>query len=154
MTPTPIAKMISDREFVVEHTFRAPASRIFAAYTDPKLIPLWWGLGGGSVRVDAMDVRPGGAWRFAQPLPNGKEKVAHGKYLQVDPVTRLVYTMMVDGMPGEIQATVELDEEDGVTHLVLTTLCPSKETRDAMVQHGAAAGARAAWKQLEEAIAG
>lgn len=153
MTTTPTAKPLSEREFVVEHVFRAPAARIFAAYTDPKLVPKWWGRGDGSIRVDAMDVRPGGAWRFVQQAPNGREMVSYGTYLEVRPVTRLVYTFAMEGQPGEIRATVELSEKDGVTHLVLTNLCPSKEARDAMLQYGAAAGAKAAWKKLEEMLA-
>jgi len=152
MTPTPTAKLISDREFVVEHVFRAPAAKIFAAYTDPKMLPKWWGLGGGSIRVDAMDVRPGGEFRFVQRMPNGHEIAFHGTYLEVRPVTRLVYTHATDGRPGEIRATVELREEDGVTHLTLTTLCPSTDERDTMMRYGAAAGAQAVWKQLEELL--
>lgn len=145
-------RALSDREFVLEHTFHAPAAKVFAAYTDPKIVPQWWAPKGGSIRVEQMDVRPGGAWRFVQRAPNGHEMTFHGTYLEVRPVTRLVYTFATEGQPGEIRATVDLTEEDGVTHLVLTNLCPSKEARDAMVQYGAAAGAKAAWDQLAEVL--
>ena len=145
-------RVMSDREFVLEHTFQAPAAMVFAAYTDPKMIPQWWAPKGGSIRVDAMDVRPGGAWRFVQRLPNGHEMAFHGTYLEVRPVTRLVYPFATEGQPGEIRATVELSEQDGVPHLVLTNLCPSKEARDAMVQYGAAAGAKAAVDCLAEVL--
>ncbi len=146
------ARTISDREFVLEHTFQAPAAKVFAAYTDPKLVPRWWAPKGGSLRVDAMDVRVGGKYRYVQRAPNGHEVTFHGTYLEVKPVTRLVYTFATEGQPGEIRATVDLTERDGVTRLVLTNLCPSKEARDAMLQYGAAAGAKAAWDQLFEAI--
>lgn len=138
---------------MVEHEFRAPAARIFAAYTDPKILPQWWGLGGGTIHIDTMDVRPGGAYRFVQRKPDGQEIAFHGTYLEVRPVTRLVYTHATEGRPGEIRATVELSESDGVTRLVLTTLCPSKEARDQMLKYGAAAGANAVWKQLEKLLA-
>lgn len=148
----PTARVVSDREFVLEHTFRAPAARIWAAYTDPSLIPRWWAPRGGSIRIDALDVRPGGAWRFVQTLPHGGQQAVGGTYLEVKPVTRLVYTFSADGMPGEIRATVELAEKNGVTHLTLTNLCGSKEQRDGMLRYGAAAGAKAAWDALAEAI--
>ena len=70
----PTARVVSDREFVLEHTFRAPAAKVFAAYTDPALIPKWWSPRGGSIRVDTLDVRPGGAWRFVQTLCSSKEQ--------------------------------------------------------------------------------
>lgn len=153
MNPQPVARVLSDREFVLEHTFRAPASKVWAGYTDPKLVPKWWAPRGGSLRVETMDVRPGGAWRFVQRTPEGHEMAFHGTYLEVKPVTRLVYTFAMEGQPGnEIRATVELAEKDGVTHLVLTNLCVSKEARDAMLGYGAAAGAKAAWDQLAAAL--
>lgn len=153
MIPQPSARVVSDRELVLEHTFRAPAAKVFAGYTDPNLIPMWWAPKGGSLRVDAMDVRPGGAWRFVQKTPNGDEMTFHGTYLEVKPVTRLVYTFATEGQPGnEIRATVELSAKAGLTRLAPTNLCSSKEARDARLSHGAAAGAKAAWDQLAEAL--
>lgn len=152
MTTQPSARVLSDREFVLEHTFHAPAAKVFAAYTDPKIVPHWWAPKGGSIRVDAMDVRPGGAWRFVQRMPNGHEMTFHGTYLEVHPVRRLVYTFATEGVPGELRATVELTEADGVTRLTLTNLCASKEARDAMLQYGAAAGAKVAWDRLADVL--
>lgn len=153
MTPQASARVISDREFVLEHVFRAPAAKVFAAYTDPKLVPQWWSGRPGAVRVETMDVRPGGAWRYVQRMPNGHEMAFFGTYLEVTPVTRLVYTFATEGQPGEIRATVELAEHDGETRLTLTNLCPSKEARDAMLKYGAAAGAKVAWDRLAEVLA-
>jgi len=148
------ARTLSEREFVLEHTFHAPAAKVFAAYTDPKLVPLWWAPKGGTVRVDTMDVRPGGAWRFVQRTANGQEMAFTGSYLEVKPVTRLVYTFMTEGQPGnQLTATVELKESGGTTQLTLTNLCQSKEARDAMLQYGAAAGAKVAWDRLAELLA-
>ncbi len=153
MTPQPTARVISDRESVLEHTFRAPAAKVFAAYTDPKLIAQWWAPRGGSLRVDIMDVRPGGKYRFVQRTPNGMEIVFTGEYREVRPVTRLVYTYSIEGQPGsELTATVDLHETEGATRLTLTNLCASKAARDAMLSYGAAAGAKVAWDGLAELL--
>ncbi len=155
MTTQPTARIISDREFVLEHTFQAPAARVFAAYTDPKLVAQWWAPKGGSIRVDVLDLRPGGKWRFVQRMPNGQEMVFTGTYVEVRPVTRIVYTYMIEGQPGsQLTATVDLQETGGTTRLTLTNLCASKEARDAMVNYGAAAGAKIAWDRLAELLAG
>jgi uncharacterized protein YndB with AHSA1/START domain len=145
-------KTLSDREFVLQHTFHAPAAKVFAAYTDPKLVAQWWAPKGGSLRVETMDVRPGGKWRYQQRLPNGQEMTFSGTYLEVKPVTRLVYTFQVEGQGPPLTATVELTEANGTTMLTLTNQCASKEIRDAMVQYGAEAGARAAWNRLAELV--
>jgi len=145
--------VLSDREFVLEHTFRAPAARVFAAYTTPELVAQWWAQPGSAMTVEAMDVRPGGKWRFVQRTPAGKEAAFSGEYLEVKPVTRLVYTFQAEGQGPPLTATVELDERNGVTHLKLTNLCASKEVRDGMVQYGAAAGAKTAWDRLDAVLA-
>ena len=49
----------TDREIHIERVFDAPRDRVFAAYTDPELIPEWWGPRGTTTVVDEMDVRPG-----------------------------------------------------------------------------------------------
>src|SRR5689334_13423692 len=59
------------REIVTERVFAAPRGRVWAAFTDPELIPHWWGLRGNPTVVDALDLRPGGAWRFRQVNDDG-----------------------------------------------------------------------------------
>ncbi len=44
----------SDREFRVERVFDAPIERVWATYTDPILIPEWWGQG---TTVDRLELR-------------------------------------------------------------------------------------------------
>lgn len=144
------AKTLSDREIAITHEFDAPAAKVFAAYTDPKQVPKWWGPKGNGVRVEQMDVRPGGKWRFVQAGHDGRDFVSFGTYLEVKPVTRLVYTFQAEGMPDAVTTTVELREAGGKTHMTLTLLAGSKEQRDNMAKYGATAGAKAAAVQLAE----
>ena len=51
----------SELEIRVERVFDAPRAHVFSVWTDPKLIPEWWG--DGTV-VEHMDVRAGGTYRF------------------------------------------------------------------------------------------
>jgi uncharacterized protein YndB with AHSA1/START domain len=50
----------TEREIRIERVFDAPRERVFAIYTDPELIPAWWGPRGTTTIVDEMDVRTGG----------------------------------------------------------------------------------------------
>ena len=47
----------NELEIRVERIFDAPPAHVFSVWTDPQLIPEWWG--DGTV-VEEMDVRPGG----------------------------------------------------------------------------------------------
>ncbi len=51
----------SELEIRVERVFDAPRAHVFAVWTDPELIPEWWG--DGTVGEE-MDVRAGGTYRF------------------------------------------------------------------------------------------
>ena len=45
----------ADREIRTERVFDAPRDRVYAAFTDPELIPQWWGPRETETKVDLMD---------------------------------------------------------------------------------------------------
>jgi uncharacterized protein YndB with AHSA1/START domain len=57
---------------------------VFQAFTDPELIPQWWGPRGITTTVDKMDVRVGGDWRFTCDGPDGATAV-RGTYREITP---------------------------------------------------------------------
>jgi uncharacterized protein YndB with AHSA1/START domain len=147
-TTNTTTKMLSDRSFAVTRTFRVPAARLFAAYTDPKQLAQWWAPWGGTFKVEAMDVRPGGKYRYVQSVPGRPTMAFVGSYLEVKPVTRLVYTFQVEGQPNVVTATVELAEANGTTKLTLTNDYGTKEAYDAAAKYGAVNGTKAALDAL------
>jgi len=147
--------MPSDREIVMSRVFDAPRELVFKAYTDPNLIPQWWGLRSSTTIVDKMDVRPGGVWRFIQRDANGNEYGFNGEYQEIVPPERLVNTFEWEGMPGHIivdSATFEA-LPDGKTRLTVTSLFASVEDRDGMLASGMEGGANETWDRLAELLA-
>src|SRR5947209_8504732 len=84
--------MPSEREIVMTRVFDAPRELVFKAYTDPGLIPKWWGLRKSKTTVDKMDVRPGGLWRFVEHGGDGDENGFKGEYREIAPPERIVQT--------------------------------------------------------------
>src|SRR3989449_10417530 len=82
----------SERELVTTHTFDAPRELVWKAWTDPKLIPRWWGPSRYSTIVAKMDVRAGGRWLYCQRDADGNEIGGPGEYREVVPLKRLVCT--------------------------------------------------------------
>jgi len=152
MTEQPTKRTVSEREFVVERTLRASPEKIFGAYTDPTLVERWWAPPGCSLRVERMDVRPGGTYRYVQRTPAGQNLVFVGSYVEVTPPTRLVYTFEIEGQGNPVTSTVDLQREGKSTRVTLTNLCVSKEVREMMANYGAEAGARAALQQLAKVV--
>jgi uncharacterized protein YndB with AHSA1/START domain len=138
----------SDRELVVTRTFDGPARIVFEAWTQLDLFKRWWGPKsmGMSLRSCEMDVRTGGGYRLV--FSNGME--FFGKYIEVTPHTRLVWTNEEGGEAGPI-TTVTFEEKGGKTLLVMHEIYPSKEALDA-AGTGAADGMDELFGQLDELL--
>src|SRR3989442_14776238 len=103
----------SERELVATHTFDAPRELVWKAWTDPKLIPNWWGPSRYSTIVDEMDVRPGGGWRVVQRDAEGNEFGFHGQYREVGRPKRLVAAVEYGGMARQLVVETAIFREGG-----------------------------------------
>jgi uncharacterized protein YndB with AHSA1/START domain len=141
-----------DREIVITRDFDAPRELIFKTLTDPKHIPNWWGPRRYTTKVDKMDVRPGGAWRFLNIGPDG-EHGFKGVYREIKPPERLVQTFEWEGLPGHVSVeTLVLEERDGKTRMTATTVFDTREDRDGMWDTGGESGARETWERFGELV--
>jgi uncharacterized protein YndB with AHSA1/START domain len=143
----------TDREIVMERTFDAPRARVFEVYTDPKLIPLWWGPRRYTTTVDKMDVRAGGVWRYISRGADGTEYAFNGVYREIRRPERLVSTFEFEGMPGHIVVdTATFEERGGKTKVTVTSRFESVEDRDGMLKTGMEEGAAETWDRLAELL--
>jgi uncharacterized protein YndB with AHSA1/START domain len=141
----------TDREIHVERMFDAPRDRVFAAFTDPKLIPEWWG---PTTVVDQMDVRPGGSWRFVFHNADGSESAFRGTYREVTPPERIVQTFEWEGMPGHVHVETATFEDLGErTKFTTTLLFDTTEERDGLLAHGGEAGMNETYARLDDLLA-
>jgi uncharacterized protein YndB with AHSA1/START domain len=120
----------SERELVVTRTFNGPVRLVFDAWTKPELFKLWWAPKSMGVPLLSceMDVRTGGSYRITFGHDASDAMAFFGKYLDVSPPSRLVWTN--DESEGAAVTTVTFEEEDGRTLLVLQELYPSNEALD------------------------
>lgn len=144
----------TDREIHVERVFDAPRDRVFAAFTDPKLIPEWWGPRDTTTVVDQMDVRPGGSWRFVIRNSDGSETGFRGTYREITPPERVVQTFEWEGMPGYVSVETATFEDLGDrTKVTTTTLFHTTEERDGMLDSGMERGMNESYARLDELLA-
>ena len=144
----------SEREIVITRTFNAPARLVFEAWTKPELVRRWWvpKSSGLTLLSCEMDVRTGGTYRFVFPHPSAPEPMAFfGRYLEVSPHSRLVWTNEEGGDAGQI-STMTLEDRGDTTRMVLHELYPSREALDAAA--GAYDGMPVSFDQLGELLAG
>jgi uncharacterized protein YndB with AHSA1/START domain len=142
------------REIHIARVFDAPRDRVFAAYTDPALIPEWWGPRDTTTIVDQMDVRAGGSWRFVARGADGSETAFRGTYREVTPPERIVQTFEWEGMPGHISVeTAHFQDLGDRTRVVTTSLFHTTEERDGMLGSGMERGMNETYSRLDELLA-
>jgi uncharacterized protein YndB with AHSA1/START domain len=130
--------------------FDAPRELVFKAYTDPTLIPRWWGPKSVTTVVDRMEARKGGIWRYVQRDADGNEFAFYGVYHAVVAPDRIVSTFEFEGMPGHVLlSTLTLEEIDGKTRVTESSVFQSVEDRDGMLQSGMEGGASESWDRFE-----
>jgi uncharacterized protein YndB with AHSA1/START domain len=101
--------------------------------------------------VDALDPRPGGAWRFVNRTDDGTAYVHFGVYHAVTP-ERIVQTYELEGMGSVGLVTLTIEEHDGRTTITETTLFPSVEDRDGVIESGMEGGAAESMDRLDELL--
>ena len=145
------AKRTSERELVVTRTFDAPAHIVFEAWSKAELFQLWWPpkSSGMHLRSCEMDVRTGGGYRLEFGHDAANAMAFFGRYLEVTPPSRLVWTN--DESEDGPVTTVSFEEKDGRTLVTLSELHPSKAALDASI--GAADGLPEQFEQLDELLA-
>jgi len=139
MTATTDVTTPTDTEIRLERVFDAPRDRVFAVWTDPQLIPEWWG--NGTV-VEEMDVRAGGSYRFKTAFG-----VVEGEFREVDPPGRLVQTFQ-----NHLQ-TLEFEDLGAQTKLTQTMLFATPEERDTTMNYGVEEGAKGGFARIDEVLA-
>jgi uncharacterized protein YndB with AHSA1/START domain len=138
----------SERELVVTRTFNGPARIVFEAWTKPELMKLWWApkSSGFPMLSCEMDVRVGGGYRLEFGRDAANTMAFFGKYVEVEPPSRLVWT---NDEGGEVTiTTVTFEEKEGQTLLVLHELYPTKEALDEAMT-GAPDGMPEQFEQLD-----
>jgi uncharacterized protein YndB with AHSA1/START domain len=141
----------SERELVIKRTFNGPARIVFEAWTKPELLKRWWApkSTGMSLLSCEADVRVGGRYRFEFGHEASKIMAFFGRYIEVTPHSRLVWTN--DESDDGAVTTVTFEEQGDKTLLVMRELYPSKEALDGAIA-GMEGGMPESFAQLDELL--
>ncbi|MDQ0248038.1 uncharacterized protein YndB with AHSA1/START domain [Sphingomonas kyeonggiensis] len=142
---------ISDTEVAASRLFDAPPHLVWRAWTTPELFQRWWAPRsmGVPMHVRELDVRVGGGYRIEFDGEGGQVWAFFGKYLEVEPNARIVWTNEEGGDAGPI-SSVTFEEQDGKTLVTFQERYPSKQALDDGI--GAAEGLPEQFAQLAELL--
>ena len=143
----------TDRSIHVERVFNAARERVWEAMTKPELVAQWWGRG-NKLDVERLEVKPGGHWRFVEHS-GGETHGFEGRFGEVTPPSKLIYTFEWDGMPAHVilETVVLEDLGDGRTRMITDSLFHTREDRDGMMTSGMEGGMNESYAALDRVLA-
>src|SRR4051812_25434492 len=143
----------SERELVSSRMINGPSRLVFEAWTNPEIFKKWWVPQSAPITLVSceMDVRTGGTYRLVFGA-GGHSAEFFGKYLEVTPHSRLVWTNDEAGENAGPITTVTFEEVNGTTLVTVVDLYPSKEALDDAIATGSSGAMPEQLEQLEQLI--
>jgi uncharacterized protein YndB with AHSA1/START domain len=104
----------ADDELIITRTFDAPASVLFALWSQPEHLKRWMGPSQFACPVAEIDFRIGGAYRAMIKSSEHGESWFGGVYREIQPNKRLVFTFAWDndGPSAGVETLVTIDFEE------------------------------------------
>jgi uncharacterized protein YndB with AHSA1/START domain len=142
------------QEVVIIRTFDALREIVFRAYTDPELIPQWWGPAKYRSTVEKLDARPGGEWRFVQSDEQNNVFAFRGVYHQVRAPELIVQTFEFEPVADHVELQIaRFEEKGGRTTVTAKSVYLSVEDRDGELNAGMVAGMNEGFDRLDALLA-
>lgn len=128
---------LATREIRIARLLRAPRELVWRVWTDPNHVGNWWGPDGFRTTTYAMDVRPGGVWRYVMHGPDGRDYQNRIQYLEIVEPERLVYVH--DGGEGDLETVsfrtiVQLEDHGLSTRVILRSIFPTEAMRAQLIR--------------------
>ena len=143
----------SERELVASRVINGPSRLVFEAWTSPELFKKWWVPKSAPITLMSceMTVRTGGKYRLKFSM-GSQSMEFFGKYLEVTPYSRLVWTNEEGGESAAVVTTVTFEETDGTTLVTVHDLYPSKEALDDAIATESTGALPEQLEQLEQLL--
>jgi uncharacterized protein YndB with AHSA1/START domain len=113
--------MLTKPSLTLKRRIKAPPEKVYAAWTRPEQIALWFGPNPSETLHAESDARVGGRYRIRFRTADGEEHDVSGSYREVTPNEKLVFTWAWRSTPErESLVTIDLRKDGGDTLLTLT----------------------------------
>ncbi|KAF0172818.1 MAG: activator of Hsp90 ATPase 1 family protein [Rhodobacteraceae bacterium] len=120
--------MMQDRQITLTRLIAAPPEAVWRCWTDPEILPKWFGPEGYSCITKEIDLREGGLWRFDMIGPDGKVWPNRHRYTLSEPPKRLEFLLDADDDGSEPKAVVvTLASEANGTRITQVMTFPTPE---------------------------
>ncbi|HMO09278.1 MAG TPA: SRPBCC family protein [Paracoccaceae bacterium] len=138
--PSPWSDWPLDREVVITRLVDAPRAVVYAAWTDPAQLPVWFGPEGFAIETQEIEITPGGCWRFDMVAPDGTRFTNRMVFrrLEAPALIEVDHGSDIEDDPAAFRMLVTLDAQaNGKTIVTLRQMHPTAARRAAVIGFGA-----------------
>lgn len=145
------------QELFITREFDAPRELVFRAFSEPELLAQWLGPGNLTLKIDYLDNRSGGSYRFIHCNATGQEFNFNGVIHDSTAPERMIRTFEFEGLPERGHVSLETATfealDGGRTKLTIQSVFKSVADRDGMVRSGMERGVVESHQRLDELLA-
>jgi uncharacterized protein YndB with AHSA1/START domain len=131
------AQELAARQMTVTRLIAAPPATVLRCWTDPAILPKWFGPEGFTCHTKEIDLREGGLWRFDM-VGHGQTWANRHRY-SVMRADRIEFLLDADTDAAPMRVEVTLTPEGAGTRLTQTITFPDAAGRVAAEGYGAPA---------------
>jgi uncharacterized protein YndB with AHSA1/START domain len=130
--------MTDDRQLTLTRLIAAPPEKVWRCWTDPTLLPRWFGPDGYTCQTKEMDLRQGGLWRFDMIAPDGTVFPNRHRITLYQPHSLITFLMDGDDDTAPpIVVVVTMTPEGTGTRLTQSMTLPTPEAKQHALSFGA-----------------
>ena len=157
MKKTTIIAEPGKQELFITREFDAPRELVFKAFTDPKLLEKWLGPKDLTMKVDKMEVKAGGTYRYTHSDAKGNVYGFRGVIHEIEKPERVIQTFEFEGLPEKGHVTLDtarFEELPGNrTKVIAQSVFQSVADRDGMIKAGMERGVVDSHERLDVLLA-
>jgi uncharacterized protein YndB with AHSA1/START domain len=145
---------MEDRQLRIGRSFAASPAAVWRAWTDPDILPRWFGPEGITCRTKEIDLRDGGVWRFDM-IGMGQVWPNRHRDFEYTPMTRIHFLMDDDSdASAPFDVVVTLTPEGTGTRLDQVMTFPTREAKAGAEAMGAVALGQTTLAKLAAIVGG
>ena len=146
---------MQDRQITIARLIAAPVAAVWRCWSDPALLPQWFGPEGYRCITKEIDLRDGGVWRFDMIGPDGTVWANRHRYTKMQALQQIEF-LLDDDTDDEspLQVVVTLTPAPSGVQIIQTMTFPTAQARDGALAFGADKLGQTTLVKLEAAARG
>lgn len=151
---TQIIAETGKQELFIIREFDAPRELVFKAFCEPELLIQWVGPKELEMRIDKLENKTHGSYRFIHIDENGNEYGFNGVIHEVAAPERMIRTFEFEGLPERGHVSLEFLKFEALPNerskITIQSVFKSVSDRDGMVQSGMERGVKDGFNKLDK----